>query len=86
VQQCTLNGNVMPADGDLYDTSWLDLDERDEDDVPTYSRAYNTGGYGGTDGEEAFANVSVQGGGLYTIVVGAGSDEGLYELSVRELR
>lgn len=86
VQQCTLNGNVMPADEDIYDTSWLDLDERDEDDVPTYYRAFNTGGYAGTDGEEAFANVSVQGGGVYTIVVGAGSDEGLYELSVRELR
>lgn len=86
VQQCTSLGGVLDGTVAPYDSSWLDSDERDEDEIPTYSRLYNTGGYGGVDGEEGFIEISLVGGTEYMIVVGAGGDEGIYELSVRQVR
>jgi hypothetical protein len=86
VMECTGNGNVPPASW-VYDTTWLDMDELDDDDMPTVSYSQNAGGHAGkgTDGEEGFVSVDLQGGQQYLIVVGANANgTGTYELSVRE--
>jgi hypothetical protein len=85
VMECTQNGNVAPSEW-VYDTTWLDWDELDEDEEPTVDFAANVGGYSGTEGEEAFVRVSLQGGREYLVVVGANANgTGTYELSVRQL-
>jgi hypothetical protein len=85
VMECTLNGNVEPSAWTVT-TDWLDADELDSDDIPTLSYTYNTGGHAGTDGEEAYVALSLEGGREYLIIVGANSDgTGTYELSLRQL-
>jgi hypothetical protein len=83
VMECTLNGNV-PMGESGYGTEWLDSDELDEDELPTYDYLRNTGGSSGDEGEEAYAEVRLRGGYEYLVVVGANSGgTGTYELSVR---
>ncbi|MDO9280552.1 MAG: hypothetical protein Q7U06_01510, partial [Pseudomonadota bacterium] len=85
VMECTLNG-TEPLAVWSYDTSWLDFDELDEDQLPTIDFANNTGGHSGPDGEEAYAEVSLEGGREYLVIVGAGGGgTGTYELSLREI-
>ncbi len=86
VQQCTSLGGVMDGSVAPYDASWLDVDELDEDELPTFSMAMNTGGASGTDGEEGFIELSLMGGGEYILVVGSPGDSGIYELSMRQVR
>lgn len=85
VMECTLNGNVAPAAW-TYGTSWLDVDEQDEDELPTIDFANNTGGRAGEDGEEGYVEVSLDGGREYLVIVGAtGGGTGTYELSLRQI-
>ncbi|MES2640877.1 MAG: hypothetical protein V4850_15415 [Myxococcota bacterium] len=85
VMECTLNGNVPPAVW-TYDASWLDVDDLDEDDLPTIDFANNTGGHSGPDGEEAFVEVVLDGGREYLVIVGAnGGGTGVYEIALREI-
>jgi hypothetical protein len=86
VQQCTTFGGVWDASVAAYDASWLDVDEQDEDELPTSSRGENVGGAAGTDGEEGFVLLTLGGGARYVVVVGSAGDTGLYELSLRQLR
>jgi hypothetical protein len=77
VMRCTTGAS------NAYDTDWMDTDEQDEDDLPTSSRAYNTGGASGVEGEEAYVRTSLVGGQRYLVIVGAGSGTGAYEISAR---
>ena len=84
VQQCE------DADGDMdsvepYDTAVFDVDEVDEDDTPTVNRKSNTGSVSAGEGEEAYIEVELTGGEQYLVIVGGGSDTGIYELSLRQL-
>jgi hypothetical protein len=85
VQQCTNNNGVMPTE-DVFSSSFIDLDELDEDDQPSFSAVYNVGGQTGEDGEEALLYAVLKGGESYVIVVSGGeADIGAYELHVRQL-
>jgi len=86
VQQCTSLGGVMDGSVEAYNSSWLDVDEQDGDDTPTFSRLYNTGGASGVDGEEGFVEVTLDGGQQYLVVVGSPGDTGTYELSFVQVR
>ncbi len=83
VLQCTINGNVMPAD--IYDPDWLDADELDEDEDFSKDYVQNLGGRSGEDAEEGFIEPTVPGGVRYLIVVGASTGTGNYELVVRQV-
>lgn len=84
VTQCAANGNVEPADP--YSSDWMDIDELDEDDDPTATISIGAGGRSGAEGEEAYVEVTLEGGRQYVIVVGAGSgDTGPYEISMRQV-
>ena len=63
----------------------FDIDEVDTDDESYYDRANNLGGRAVSDGEEAFYSGILTGGEQYVLVVGAGSDEGAYEVEVRQI-
>ncbi|MDP2304823.1 MAG: hypothetical protein Q8P18_02190 [Pseudomonadota bacterium] len=85
VMECTLNGNEPPALW-AYDASWLDMDELDDDDLPTINFAQNTGGRTGPDGEEGYVEVTLVGGREYLVIVGANDGgTGTYELNLREI-
>ncbi|GDX78814.1 hypothetical protein LBMAG42_06250 [Deltaproteobacteria bacterium] len=85
VQQCTSFGGSLPSGTAPYSTTWLDTDELDEDEDFTFDRSLNTGGLAGVEGEEGFLDVTLVGGEQYLVVVGAGEDEGVYELSLRQI-
>ena len=69
---------------DVYDSSWVDIDETDEDDQASYSTVYNVGGQTGEDGEEALLYAVLKGGESYVVVVSGGDgDVGAYELHAR---
>ena len=71
-------GNYEP-----YGDDTVDLDELDEDETTTVSRAYNLGSVSGDSGEEAFMVAELVGGFQYMIVVGGGTDTGIYELTLQ---
>lgn len=85
VQQCTSFGGSLPLGTEPYSTGWLDTDELDDDDDFTFDRSLNTGGLAGVEGEEGFLDVILTGGEQYLVVVGAAEDEGVYELSLRQI-
>jgi hypothetical protein len=84
VMECTANGNVAPSAYEVGDDN-LDVDELDSDDTPTYSYYDNTGGRNGDEGEEAYVDVTLEGGRTYLVVVGAAAGDGAYELTLREM-
>lgn len=85
VMECTQNGNV-PPEAWTHGTDWLDVDEQDEDDLPSIDYAASAGGRSGVTGEEAYIEIALEGGREYLIVVGANSGgTGTYELSVRQV-
>jgi hypothetical protein len=83
VQQCTNNFNEEPST--LYSVSYIDSDERDDDELPSYNTIYDVGGRCGEDGEEAYLVTTLQGGKEYLVVVGGNSDTGPYQLHLRQL-
>ncbi len=85
VQQCTSFGGSLPLGTEPYSPTWLDTDELDEDEDFTFDRALNTGGLAGVEGEEGFLDVTLTGGEQYIVVVGSAEDEGVYELSFRQI-
>ncbi len=88
VMQCTLAGGDYMAvlnGGGFYTPEIIDSDSRDEDDVAFYDRVRNLGGRSGEEGEEAYMQLDLLGGGQYVIVVGGETDTGVYELMIREL-
>jgi hypothetical protein len=64
--------------------SVFDIDETDTDDESYYDRSRNLGGRAVSEGEEAFYYGTLIGGEQYVFVIGAGSDQGAYELEVRQ--
>ena len=85
VMECTLNGTVAPTEWEV-DSSWLDADEIDDDDLPTTDLLNNTGGYSGTTGEEGYVQVDLEGGREYLIIVAANNGgSGVYELNMRQV-
>ncbi len=84
VMQCTLNGGTLDHDQAMGEEI-LDIDETDEDEDPWFDRSRDLGGATGSSGEEAFLEIELTGGTQYLIVVGAGTDTGVYELEIREV-
>ena len=82
--QCTLLGGdltgITPADSNIFDD-----DERDSDDAPSYNRQLNLGGTSAEEGEGAYVEASLTGGGTYIIAVGAGDSTGAYELTFKQI-
>lgn len=89
VKQCesnrNLDGTTTLTAADFVTDEIICRDEVDDDDLPFEDLRRNLGGNVGEDGEEAYLEAVLQGGQSYTIVVGAGTDEGPYEFSVRLL-
>lgn len=83
VEQCQDNGGVMPESA--FDIAWIDIDEQDEDELPSGSVLYNIGGLSGPTGEEALLVATLLGGSRYIVVVSGGGDSGVYELSLKQL-
>jgi len=81
VAMCSLDHD-LPASG-LFGPENFDFDTIDQDDSPTSNRRDNAGGRNGGSGEEAYMRVELQGGVRYLVVVGAGSDAGSYEITLR---
>ena len=84
VAQCTLAGNNVDAIEPVT-TAIVDWDSVDSDEEPYTDRERNLGGVTGEGGEEAYYEVDLFGGEEYVIVIGAGTDTGAYELSVRQI-
>ena len=82
---CSLVDNDEAGYVEYEADSVFDIDEVDTDDESYYDRAANLGGRAVSDGEEAFYTGVLTGGEQYVLVVGAGSDQGAYEMEVRVL-
>jgi hypothetical protein len=86
VVQCTLAGGDADAFTPFSAAAIFDQDSVDEDDDHSYDRALNLGGRNGDDGEEAYMEVELAGGGQYLVVVAGGTGgSGVYELSIVEM-
>jgi hypothetical protein len=84
VAQCTLAGNDIYA-FEPVTTAIIDWDSADGDEESYFDRERNLGGVTGESGEEAYYEVDLEGGVEYVIVIGAATDTGAYELSVRQI-
>ena len=89
VMQCTASkgssGIGSLGAGDYLTDEFIDRDELDDDDAAYADLTRNLGGISYDQGEEAYLELSLQGGQQYILVVGAGSDEGPYEFSIKVL-
>jgi hypothetical protein len=83
VRMCSIDPDLLEQD--LWGPTWFDADTLDEDENPTRDRINNTGGAAGDSGEEAFLDLTLEGGSSYLLVVSGGTDEGAYELTLREI-
>ncbi len=83
VSMCSADPELL--DADVWGLEWFDRDSLDGDESPTRDRINNTGGAAGASGEEAFLDITLEGGRSYLIVVSGGSDSGTYEFAVREI-
>jgi hypothetical protein len=83
VMQCARAGGDSTA-FEPVTTAIIDVDSRDEDEDYYYNRAENLGGRTGESGEEAFLKIVVKGGQEYLVVVGGGTDTGVYELRIEQ--
>lgn len=82
---CTLHGNDASLFTPVTVNDLLDIDTLDEDELSWYSRAKDLGGMADSSGEEAFLKTTLEGGGEYLIIVGAGTYAGSYELEVKQI-
>ena len=83
--QCTQAGGDSTAFEPLS-TDYIDEDSIDSDEDPTSVLGDNLGGLSGASSEEAFLEVSLQGGETYVLVVGAtDGGTGAYELTIQPL-
>lgn len=82
VMQCSAygRGNFTAVGSEI-----IDFDHTDEDEESYYDRAANLGGLFGDDGEEAYLEMSLEGGAEYLVIVGAGDDTGPYELTIQQV-
>ncbi len=83
VQMCTLDPELV--DDGAYGVTWFDRDTRDENEEASKDMLLNGGGAAADSGEEAFIDITLEGGRTYLLVVGAGADQGTYELTLREI-
>jgi hypothetical protein len=85
VMQCTLAGGDWESVEPYEASDFIDQDSVDSDDSPYVDRIRNLGGQSGDSEEEAYLETTLTGGAKYVIVVGAGTEEGPYELRVKQL-
>ena len=83
VKMCSIDPDLL--DQDLWGPTWFDADTIDEDENPTRDRINNTGGAADDAGEEAFLDLTLEGGSSYLLIVSGGTAEGVYEITVREI-
>ena len=83
VAMCSADSSLV--DSDQWTMNWFDVDTLDEDEIATANKLLNTGGASDDSGEEAFLDITLQGGESYLLVIGGGTDEGAYEFTVREI-
>lgn len=85
VMQCTLAGGDSTA-FDPLGSDYIDVDSTDDDEDPYVDMAQNLGGLSGSSGEEAYLEVTLDGGGTYVLVVGSsGGGTGSYEVTLQPL-
>lgn len=85
VMQCTLAGGDSSGYTAL-DTDVIDEDSTDDDDAATYDMTRNLGGTTDGDAEDAYLEITLEGGQEYILVVGASeAGTGTYELSITTL-
>jgi hypothetical protein len=85
VMQCTLAGGDWESVEPYEPSDFIDQDSVDSDDKPYVDRVRNLGGQSGDSEEEAYLETTLAGGAKYVIVVGSGTEEGPYELRVKQL-
>ena len=85
VMQCTLAGGDWESVEAYEAEDIFDKDSVDSDDSPYVDRTRNLGGQSGDSDEEAYMETTLAGGAKYVIVVGAGTEEGPYELRVKQI-
>jgi hypothetical protein len=85
VMQCTSAGGDFSDVEALDPADFIDEDSLDENDSPYTDRKRNLGGASGESEEEAYLETTVSGGGKYVVIVGAGTDSGPYELTIKQL-
>ncbi len=83
VKMCTLDPDLLEAE--VWGLEWFDADTLDEDESATVDRILNSGGLADDSGEGAFLSIELEGGQSYQLIVSGGSDQGTYELTVREI-
>ncbi len=85
VMQCTQAGGDWSAVEPYEAEDLFDEDSLDANDEPYVDRVRNLGGQSGDSDEEAYLETTLTGGSKYVIVVGAGTEEGPYELRVKQI-
>ena len=83
VEMCSHDPGLI--DSDVWDVSWFDADTLDVDENPSKDLILNTGGAAHDSGEEAFLDVTLEGGQTYLLIVSGGTDQGVYEFTMREI-
>ena len=83
VQMCSYDPEFLEQD--LWGVRWFDQDTLDQDESPSRDLIQNTGGAAHDAGEEAFLDITLEGGRSWLLVVGGGTDQGAYELTMREI-
>jgi hypothetical protein len=83
VKMCSINPDL--PDSEAWGTQWFDMDTLDENQSPTVNRILNTGGRADESGEEAYLDITLEGGQEYLLIVGGGTDQGVYELTLQEI-
>lgn len=82
---CTLNGNDASLFTPVTATDIIDFDSVDDDEEFWFDRAKNLGGRMDDTGEEAYVEMTLEGGEEYLIVVGAYAYDGTYELEIKAI-
>ncbi len=85
VMQCTLAGGDWESVEPYEAEDLFDQDSLDANDEPYVDRIRDLGGQSGDSEEEAYLETTLTGGTKYVIVVGAGTEEGPYELRVKQI-
>jgi hypothetical protein len=82
-KMCSIHPDL--PDSGAWGTGWFDVDTLDKNQSSTVNRVLNTGGRADESGEEAFLDITLEGGQEYLLVVGGGTDQGVYELTLQEI-
>ncbi len=83
VRMCSIDEDLLEQD--VWGPNWFDADTLDEDETPTRNRIHNSGGAADGSGEEAYLDLTLEGGSSYLLVVSGGTDQGDYEITMREI-